>query len=147
MRRSRILVTGGAGYIGSHACRALAARGYEPVTYDNLSRGNRWAVKWGPLEEGEIADGAHQRAVLDRHQPVAVMHFAAFAYVGESVEQPLLYYPVVSHLVAATNGILYKRHPIRTATVTLVDLNGSRECRLVAFHRHPAATAQACRKR
>jgi nucleoside-diphosphate-sugar epimerase len=85
-------VTGGAGYIGSHACKALATRGYEPVTYDNLSRGNRWAVKWGPLEEGEINDEMGLRAVLDRHQPVAVMHFAAFAYVGESVEQPLLYY-------------------------------------------------------
>jgi UDP-glucose-4-epimerase GalE len=92
MPQSRILVTGGAGYVGSHACKALAVRGYEPVAYDNLSRGNRWAVKWGPLEEGEIADGARLRAVLDRYQPVAVMHFAAFAYVGESVEQPLLYY-------------------------------------------------------
>src|SRR5450759_1990421 len=88
----KVLVTGGAGYIGSHACKALARRGFEPITYDNLSRGNRWAMKWGPLEEGEIADGARLRAVLDRHQPVAVMHFAAFAYVGESVEQPLLYY-------------------------------------------------------
>jgi UDP-glucose-4-epimerase GalE len=92
MPQSRILVTGGAGYIGSHACKALAARGYEPVTYDNLSRGNRWAVKWGPLEEGDIADGARLRAVLNRYQPLAVMHFAAFTYVGESVERPLLYY-------------------------------------------------------
>jgi UDP-glucose-4-epimerase GalE len=88
----KVLVTGGAGYIGSHACKALARRGFEPITYDNLSRGNRWAVKWGPLEEGEIADITRLRAVLDRYQPVAVMHFAAFAYVGESVEQPLLYY-------------------------------------------------------
>jgi UDP-glucose-4-epimerase GalE len=92
MHRARILVTGGAGYIGSHACKALESRGYEPVTYDNLSRGNRWAVKWGPLEEGEIADGARLRAVLRCYQPVAVMHFAAFAYVGESGEQPLSYY-------------------------------------------------------
>jgi UDP-glucose-4-epimerase GalE len=88
----KVLVTGGAGYIGSHACKALARRGFEPITYDNLSRGNRWAMKWGPLEEGEIADVTRLRAVLDRYQPVAVMHFAAFAYVGESVEQPLLYY-------------------------------------------------------
>jgi UDP-glucose-4-epimerase GalE len=92
MHRGRILVTGGAGYIGSHACKALEARGYEPVTYDNLSRGNRWAVKWGPIEEGDIADGARLRAVLNRYQPLAVMHFAAVAYVGESVERPLLYY-------------------------------------------------------
>jgi UDP-arabinose 4-epimerase len=88
----KILVTGGAGFIGSHACKVLAARGFEPVTYDNLSRGNRWAVKWGPLEEGDIGDGSRMREVLDRHLPAAVMHFAAYAYVGESVEKPLLYY-------------------------------------------------------
>ncbi|MBI2716595.1 MAG: UDP-glucose 4-epimerase GalE [Rhizobiales bacterium] len=88
----KILVTGGAGYIGSHVCKALAAKGFEPVVYDNLSRGNRWVVKWGPLEEGDIADVARVRAVLDRHRPTAVMHFAAFAYVGESVREPLFYY-------------------------------------------------------
>ena len=88
----KILVTGGAGYIGTDACKELAATGFEPVTYDNLSRGNRWAVKWGPLEVGDIADEQRLRQVLDRHQPVAVIHFAAFAYVGESVEDPKLYY-------------------------------------------------------
>ncbi len=88
----KILVTGGAGYIASHACKALAAGGFEPVTYDNLSRGHRWAVKWGPLEQGEIGDAARLRDVLDRHRPAAVMHFAAYAYVGESMENPLLYY-------------------------------------------------------
>jgi UDP-glucose 4-epimerase len=88
----KILVTGGAGYVGSHACKALAAKGFEPVAYDNLSRGHRWAVKWGPLEERDIRDEARLGEVLDRHQPVALMHFAALAYVGESVEQPLLYY-------------------------------------------------------
>ena len=51
-----ILVTGGAGYIGSHVCKALAARKFEPVTVDNMSRGNRWAVKWGPLENADIRD-------------------------------------------------------------------------------------------
>jgi len=66
----KVLVTGGAGYIGSHACKALARRGFKPITYDNLSRGNRWAMKWGPLEEGEIADVTRLRAVLDRYQPV-----------------------------------------------------------------------------
>jgi len=88
----KVLITGGAGYIGSHACKLLASRGIEPVVYDNLSRGNRWAVKWGPLEEGDIADIARVQDVLKRHRPAAVMHFAAFAYVGESVENPLLYY-------------------------------------------------------
>ena len=87
-----VLVTGGAGYIGCHACKALAARGYLPITYDNLSRGNIWAIKWGPFVKGDISDGQELRAVLEKYQPRALMHFAAYAYVGESVEQPLLYY-------------------------------------------------------
>ena len=87
-----ILVIGGAGYIGSHACKALAVRGHLPITYDNLTRGNSWAVKWGPLERGELADTQRLRTVLDQYKPSAVMHFAAYAYVGESVEKPLLYY-------------------------------------------------------
>jgi len=87
-----ILVTGGAGFIGSHVCKALGSRGYVPVTYDNLSRGHREAVKFGPLEIGDIAHQDRLRDVFDRYQPIAVMHFAAFAYVGESVAQPLMYY-------------------------------------------------------
>ena len=87
-----ILVTGGAGYIGSHVCKALAMSGFKPVVYDNLSRGNRWAVKWGPFEEGDIADEVRLREVLAFHRPSAVMHFAAYAYIAESVEKPLLYY-------------------------------------------------------
>jgi UDP-arabinose 4-epimerase len=87
-----VLVTGGAGYIGSHACKALAEAGYVPVTYDNLSRGHRHAVRWGPLVEGEIADRAAVAAALNAHGISAVMHFAAFAYVGESVADPALYY-------------------------------------------------------
>jgi UDP-glucose-4-epimerase GalE len=88
----RILVTGGAGYIGSHVCKRLAADGHEPIVYDNLSRGNVWAVKWGPLERGDLGDGARLREVIGRHRPAAVMHFAAYAYVGESNANPLLYY-------------------------------------------------------
>ena len=88
----KILVTGGAGYIGSHVCKALARNGFKPVVYDNLSRGNRWAVKWGPLEEGDIADESRLCEVLELHEPAAVMHFAGSGYVGESVEKPLLYY-------------------------------------------------------
>jgi UDP-arabinose 4-epimerase len=87
-----ILVTGGAGYIGSHACKALAAEGHTPIAYDNLSRGNRWAVKWGPFAEGDISDTKRLTEVLEKYKPEAVMHFAAYAYVGESVEQPALYY-------------------------------------------------------
>jgi UDP-arabinose 4-epimerase len=88
----RILVTGGAGYIGSHVCKVLASKGFEPIVYDNLSRGNRWAVKWGPLELGDIADTVRLRAVLEQYRPAALMHLAAYAYVGESVEFPLVYY-------------------------------------------------------
>jgi UDP-glucose-4-epimerase GalE len=87
-----ILVTGGAGYVGSHACKALAAAGYVPVVYDNLSRGHRKAVRWGPLVEGDLHDSARLAAALRTHGIEAVMHFAAFAYVGESVTDPQNYY-------------------------------------------------------
>jgi UDP-arabinose 4-epimerase len=88
----RILVTGGAGYIGSHACKALAKAGYEPIAYDNLGRGHRDAVRWGPLVKGELADRELLVATMRRYETAAVMHFAAFAYVGESVEKPELYF-------------------------------------------------------
>ncbi len=87
-----ILVTGGAGYVGAHACKALASRGFLPVVYDNLVYGHRQAVKWGPLEVGEIADRKTLDSAIERHRPVAVMHFAAFTYVGESVADPGKYY-------------------------------------------------------
>jgi UDP-arabinose 4-epimerase len=87
-----VLVTGGAGYIGAHACKALARAGYMPVTYDNFVYGHRRSVKWGPLEEGDISDQARLEAVMRKYNPTAVMHFAAYAYVGESVEKPSKYY-------------------------------------------------------
>jgi len=87
-----ILVTGGAGYIGSHTCKALTAAGFLPVTYDSLVSGHRWAVKWGPLEEGELKNPARLDDVFRLYSPVAVLHFAAFAYVGESVIEPDKYY-------------------------------------------------------
>jgi UDP-arabinose 4-epimerase len=87
-----ILVTGGAGYVGSHACATLRAAGFTPVTYDNLSRGFRALVRYGPFELGDILDERRLVEVLEVYKPVAVMHFAAFAYVGESVELPLDYY-------------------------------------------------------
>ena len=89
---SNILITGGAGYIGSHVCKMLAEEGHTPVTYDNLSNGNRDAIQWGPFEEGDILDQDKLRYVLNKYQPEAVMHFAAFAYVGESIIKPKKYY-------------------------------------------------------
>ncbi len=90
--RQSILVTGGAGYIGSHACKALARAGYLPVVFDNLSLGHRDAVRWGPFVEGDLADRWCLRAALAEHRVVAVMHFAAYAEVGQSVADPALYY-------------------------------------------------------
>jgi UDP-glucose 4-epimerase len=87
-----VLVTGGAGYIGSHACKTLKAAGYKPVTYDNLSTGWRDAVKFGPLEEGDLTDRTRLDAVFKQYQPVAVMHFAALSQVGESMGKPGLYW-------------------------------------------------------
>lgn len=87
-----VLVTGGAGYIGSVTCKALAKAGYLPVVYDNLSRGHLWAVKWGPLEENDLKDRKALCATLRTYKPVAVLHFAAFAYVGESMSAPDLYF-------------------------------------------------------
>ena len=91
-KKRNILVTGGAGYVGSHTCKALSKAGYTPITYDSLDRGNRWAVKWGPLEVGNIVDRGRLDAVLKQYQPEAVFHFAAYAYVGESVSKPGEYY-------------------------------------------------------
>jgi UDP-arabinose 4-epimerase len=89
---TNILVTGGAGYIGSHACKALAEAGYTPITLDNLVYGHRWAVKWGPFIEGDLVDSALLHRVLRDHQVQAVMHFAAYAYVGESMQDPGKYF-------------------------------------------------------
>jgi UDP-glucose-4-epimerase GalE len=87
-----ILVTGGAGYIGSHVCKAIAEAGYTPVTLDNFIYGHRWAVKWGPLVEGDVADTALLRQTFDEYEIDAVMHFAAYAYVGESMAEPGKYF-------------------------------------------------------
>ena len=88
----RVLVPGGAGYIGSHTCKALAEAGHTPIVYDNLHAGHRWAVKWGPFEPGDLNDAGALGAAMKRHRPEAVINFAALAYVGESNKEPLLYY-------------------------------------------------------
>ena len=89
---SSVLVTGGAGYVGSHACKALAAAGYRPIVYDDLSTGHPDLVKWGPLEEGTLLDADHLADVLARHRPIAALHFAARSLVGESVRDPAAVY-------------------------------------------------------
>ncbi|HYC48822.1 MAG TPA: UDP-glucose 4-epimerase GalE [Burkholderiales bacterium] len=92
MQQPRVLVTGGAGYIGSHACKALAAAGYVPVSYDNLEHGHEWAVKWGPSVNGDLRDTDLLKRTLERHSISAVMHFAAYCYVGESMTAPEKYF-------------------------------------------------------
>ncbi|WP_424985456.1 UDP-glucose 4-epimerase GalE [Microbulbifer sp. S227A] len=87
-----VLVTGGAGYIGSHACKALKAAGYVPVTYDNLETGWQDAVRFGPFERGDLLDRARLDEVFATHKPIAVMHFAALSQVGEAMSQPGRYW-------------------------------------------------------
>jgi UDP-arabinose 4-epimerase len=87
-----ILVTGGAGYIGAHCCRALAEAGYRPVCFDNLSTGHRDFVRWGPLVVGDLSEVDAVKDVLAAYKIAAVMHFAAFSQVGESVIDPQKYY-------------------------------------------------------
>ena len=87
-----VFVTGGAGYVGAHCCKAFAEVGWNVVTYDNLSRGWRDFVKWGPLIEGDILDEARLAEAMRDAKPDAVAHFAALTYVGESVEDPAKYY-------------------------------------------------------
>ncbi|RDC75327.1 UDP-glucose 4-epimerase GalE [Rhodovulum sp. 12E13] len=91
-RRGAVIVTGGAGFIGSHACKALDAAGWTPVTLDNLSTGHRDAVRWGPFEKVDMRDTEHVADAISRFEASAVLHFAASAYVGESVERPDAYY-------------------------------------------------------
>lgn len=92
MCAQRVLVTGGAGYIGSHTAKLLSQKGVEPIVYDNLTTGNRSALRWGPFVEGDILDTNCLECTLARFKPDAVIHFAASAYVGESVEDPSKYY-------------------------------------------------------
>ncbi len=98
-----ILVTGGAGYIGSQTCKLLQQSGYLPISYDNLVYGHRNAVQWGPLVVGDIGDTKTLKSVFREYKPEAVIHFAAFAYVGESVQNPGKYY---QNNVAGTISLL-----------------------------------------
>ncbi len=109
-----ILVTGGAGYVGSHACKVLAMGGYVPVAYDNLSHGHREAVRWGPLVEGGLHETVKLIAALHEYRIAAVMHFAAFASVSESVAHPDLYY---RNNVGGTLALLGAMREARVATI------------------------------
>ncbi len=102
-RRGTVLVTGGAGYIGSHCCKALSEAGYRPVCFDNLSTGHRRFVQWGPLLEGDVQDQERLEAVFRSYDFAAVMHFAAVSAVGESVVDPQKYY---SNNVSGTLSLL-----------------------------------------
>lgn len=90
--KKKVLVTGGAGYIGSHTCKALAAAGYEPIVYDNLSSGYKSFARWGQFIYGDILETTHLYDVMLEHKPIGVIHFAAFIQVGESVLFPGKYY-------------------------------------------------------
>lgn len=89
---TKILVTGGAGYIGSHACKLLRAAGFTPVTFDNFSTGWKQAVKFGPVFEGDLLDPGALKRCFAEHKPAAVMHFAALSQVGEAMSKPGLYW-------------------------------------------------------
>ena len=97
----KVQVTGGAGYVGSHACAALAARGIEVIVFDSLTTGYRQFVQWGELIEGDLNDRDAIAGALASVRPDAVMHFAAFALVGESVNEPAKYYQ--NNVVATCN--------------------------------------------
>lgn len=104
---ARILVTGGAGYVGAHACKALAQAGHVPVTLDNLSGGYAAAVRWGPLVVGDIADTARVMELIAREEIAAVLHFAGRIQVGESVRRPDLYYAAnVGHSLAFLDAVI-----------------------------------------
>jgi UDP-glucose 4-epimerase len=114
--KGNILVTGGAGYIGSHACKALALAGYTPVTFDNLSTGWADAVKFGPLERGDLTDRARLDEVFAKYQPIAVMHFGALSDVGQSMREPGLYW-----------------HNNATGSLTLIEAMLAAGCRRMVF--------------
>ena len=123
-----VLVTGGAGYIGSHTCKALAAAGYYPVSLDNLTLGHRWAVQWGPLVEADLLDADAVQRALREYRIEAVIHFAASAYVGDSMRDPAAYY---RNNVLTTLALL---DAMRSANVK--DLIFSSSCSVYGNPRH-----------
>jgi len=90
--KSRVLITGGAGYIGCHTAKELYGQGYEPIVLDNLSTGHEWAIRWGPFIKGDLRDREILDIVLKKWKPEAVIHFAAFSCVGQSMTDPNIYF-------------------------------------------------------
>ena len=133
-----VLVAGGAGYIGSHACKALAAAGHRPVTLDDLGQGRREAVRWGPFEHGSVADGQRLDEVFARHRPQAVMHFAAYTAAGESVADPQRYY---RNNVGGLMSLLaaMRRHGVRDLVFSSTAAVYGDPVRLPIDERHPLA--------
>ena len=117
--QTTILVTGGAGYIGSHTCKRLALAGYKPIVFDNFSTGHRDFVRWGPLVEGDVRDASAVRRACEAHRVSAAIHFAAHALVGESVTDPAKYY---SNNVVGTLGLL---EGLRAANVDVLVFSSS----------------------
>ena len=123
----RILVTGGAGYIGSHTAKLLAAKGHQPVVFDDMSQGHDWAVKWGPLERGTLADRGRLAEVFRGHRFDGVVHFAASALVGESMTNPARYFE------NNTAGTLNLLEAMREAGVAIIVFSST-----CATYGHPA---------
>ena len=123
-----VLVTGGAGYIGSHACKALKLAGFIPVAFDNLTTGWQQAVKFGPLVQGDLMDRAAIDAAFAQYQPVAVMHFAALSLVGESMINPGKYWRTnvngSLNLIEATLAAGVKNFVFSSTCATYGDLDG-----------------------
>ncbi|OHE70807.1 MAG: UDP-glucose 4-epimerase GalE [Verrucomicrobia bacterium GWC2_42_7] len=90
--RNVVLVTGGAGYIGSHVCKALKMEGFDPVVFDDLSQGHPWAVKWGDFEQGSVLDRESLFSVVEKHNPIGIIHLAGKIVVSESWKKPEYYY-------------------------------------------------------
>ncbi len=124
----KVLVTGGAGYIGSHACKALARAGFIPVAFDNLSTGWSEAVKYGPLVKGDLMERSSIDAALAEHKPVAVMHFAALSLVGESMTDPSKYWRVnvggALNLIEATVAAGIRKFVFSSTCATYGDQDG-----------------------
>lgn len=110
--KKNIFVTGGAGYIGSHICKELFKKGYTPICFDNLSLGHEYAIKWGPFIQGDLQDKHTLIKAFSQYTPIAVMHFAASAYVQESVQDPEKYYK--NNLLSTLNLLeIMKNHKVK----------------------------------